>query len=356
MINLAIVPKVHKSIEYSSAYGSQHDNKYLKKIINKVFFKKKINAKIEYLDSKISRLLKFDISKFKNFNNYDAILFIGINDKGFNTALSNKDKQLFLWSFNQIEWINHPEKLKNFNIIFEQSERFKENYNIFNNKVFYTPLGFQEDRILKDNLHTEFDISFIGTLDRSRRNTNLFHRRDIILGLLKKGLSIVNFNGRFNTKVEEQLLEPLIKFPNFKLIKKFGDINDYKAGKYNLNIPFHELGSMKNLKINWGINMKDLENGNWLIHWDLWRCIGSRSNIITFDCPETRSLGLNNDNCSFYTFDTDNINGIVDEVYNIVKANNIKKIDDKCWKLNSYLTRWEFIATKINEHINESKL
>mgnify|MGYP001327753697 FL=1 len=352
MINLAIVPKIHKSIEYSSAYGSQHDYEYLKKTIKKIFLNKNINAKIIYLENFISKFLKLNLFNYNKLQKFDAVLFIGINEKGYETSLINKHKKLFLWSFNQLEWVNSPEKLKNFNIIFEQSERFQPKYNKFKNKVLYTPLGFQEDRPLVSINKSKYDICFIGTLDRSRRNTNLYHRRDILLGLLKKGLTVINFNGRHGSKVEKELLSSLTKYPNFKLIKEFGDINDYNSAKFNLNLPFHEMGSIENLSKNWGMTKNDLENGNWLIHWDLWRCIGSKSNIITFDCPETRSLGLNNDNCSFYTSNTDNITNLVEEVYKIIKQNIIKKVDDKCWNSNTFLKRWEFISSKIIENLN----
>tara|TARA_B100000989_G_scaffold221667_1_gene169389 strand:- start:9727 stop:10794 length:1068 start_codon:yes stop_codon:yes gene_type:complete len=353
MINLAIVPKIHKSIEYSSAFGSQHDHEYLSKIINKFFITKNMNAKIIYLDNFLSKFLKFNFINYNKLKNFDAILFIGINKKGYEFSLKNKNKKLYLWSFNQLEWINSPEKLKNFNIIFEQSERFHPKLNIYKNKVLYTPLGFQEDRPLISNDKSKFDICFIGTLDRSRRNTNLYHRRDILLGLLKKGLTVVNFNGRYKSRVEKQLLSSLIKYPNFKLVKEFGDINDYNNGRYNLNLPFHEMGSKENLSKNWGITKNDLENGNWLIHWDLWRCIGSRSNIITFDCVETRSLGLNNHNCSFYTSNTDNITQLVEEIHKIVKQNIVKKVDEKCWESNTFIKRWEFISAEIIRNIQE---
>ena len=61
-----------------------------------------------------------------------------------------------------------------------------------------------------------YDIVFNGTLDRSRRLTATEHRKDIILGLLKKGHTIINFNGRADKSVEKKLLDEL---KNIKILK-----------------------------------------------------------------------------------------------------------------------------------------
>ena len=52
----------------------------------------------------------------------------------------------YTWSFNQIEWINNRDILKNTKIIFEQSTRDLSKYHHKNNIVYYTPLGFQGDK------------------------------------------------------------------------------------------------------------------------------------------------------------------------------------------------------------------
>ena len=69
-----------------------------------------------------------------------------------------------------------------------------------------------------------YDIVFNGTLDRSRRLTATEHRKDIILGLLKKGHTIINFNGRADKSVEKKLLDELKKYKIFKVVNKFGNL------------------------------------------------------------------------------------------------------------------------------------
>ncbi len=118
-----------------------------------------------------------------------------------------------------------------------------------------------------------------------------------------------------------------------------------------MNLPFHELGSEENIKANWGMSRHELENGNWLINWDLFRCIGARSNMITFDCPETRALGLNEDNCHFYQGDTTHIEGMAKEIVKIVRTGAVKFITDDVWQKNTYQARWDFIIDKICNNV-----
>ena len=75
---------------------------------------------------------------------------------------------------------------------------------------------------------------------------------------------------------------------------------------------------------------KELEDSNWLNNWDIYRCIGAKSNIITYDCPEIKYLGLSENNCSFYKNDPSNIEGIIKEVSEIVNSNVHKKISNSC--------------------------
>ena len=224
------------------------------------------------------------------------------------------------------------------------------------NKVFYTPLAFQGNTRLKKISKTSYDVVFNGTLDRSRRLTAKTHRRDIILGLLEKGLSVINYNGRADKKYEHELLNDLKKYKNFKVVNKFGKPHHYNAGIFSLHLPFHELGSIEQIHSNWGMNRKELEDTNWLLNWDTFRCIGAKANIITFDCPEVRKIGLNESNCNFYKNDPENIEGIVNEVSNIVKGKNIKQIDKETWEKNTYLMRWNFILNQITKFKDVSKL
>ena len=339
---LAVVPKVSWHSQYAYAYGSQHDYFHTKYCLSKVCKDTDIKFKITYINSFL-----------KNYHKYNGVIFIGLTRPSMNFLQNKKNIHKYTWSFNQMEWVNENHIFANTDIIFEQSNRELRQFYNNKNKVFYTPLAFQGNFRIKEPNNTRYDIVFNGTLDRSRRLTAKTHRRDILLGLLEKGYSIINYNGRTNKHFEADLLKGLKRFSNFKVVNKFGNPKHYRVGKYALHLPFHELGSTEGIHLNWGMSRKELEDTNWLLNWDTYRCVGARSNIITFDCPEIRELGLNEDNCSFYKSDPENIKGIVEEVSDIIKSNKIKTIDQETWEKNTYLTRWGFIIDQIEKFRKE---
>lgn len=333
---LAIVPKVPWYDQYSYAYGSQHDYLHTRQCLKKITNEINLDFSITYTNTFL-----------KNFKKYDGVLFIGLNKNAMNFLKTNQTIDKFTWSFNQIEWVNNRDIFENTKIIFEQSSRNLKKYFFPNNKVIYTPLAFQGNIKNKKAKNTSYDIVFNGTLDRSRRLTSKTHRQDIMLGLLKKGYSVINYNGRSDKEVEKKLLKPLRKFNNFKIVNKFGNAKHYNHGKFSLHIPFHELGSEEGIYYDWGMSRKELEDTNWLNNWDIYRCIGAKSNIITFDCPELRDLGLSESNCSFYKNDPSNVEGIISEVSKIIDKNIIKNIDEDTWLGNTYMKRWQFIIDQI---------
>tara|TARA_B100000989_G_scaffold295854_1_gene277774 strand:+ start:2077 stop:3138 length:1062 start_codon:yes stop_codon:yes gene_type:complete len=353
MYKIAIIPKIHNKYEYSTAYGSQHHNLHIKSCLEKIIDKKKIYFEIIY-----SKNYFFKYFYLRYLLKFDGILFIGI-DKYSKQIINNNSKlDIFIWSFNQIEWANRESFLEKTDIIFEQSTRNIEKFNNKQKKIIYTPLAFQHEYNINystnyNNNIEKHDLVFIGTLDRSRRETAKNHRFDILEGLLKKKLTILLFNGRGESKIEKVLISKLKKYQNFTYIHSFGGPSDYRLGKYALNLPFHELGSLENININWGMTKQELENQIWLVHWDTFRCIGSKSNMITFDCKELRDLGLNENNCNFYRSDIENFNQIIEEIYFIVKSGKIKEMDNKTWEKNSYLSRWEMIIKNINSLIKK---
>ncbi len=339
-INLAIVPKVHWFHEYSRAYGSQHDFNHIKKCLNSYHL---IN---NYFNYKIIYINKF----VKNFDQFDAVLFLGSNAIVDNFLKSNKKIKKYLWAFNQFAWVNNPKIYDSTNIVFEQSNENIDNYKNKNN-VIKLPLGFQNTVSYLDNNKTVFDLVFNGTLDRELRLNQKFLRRDLLIELLKLDLKILNYNGRANKFIEKKLLSPLNKFKNFSIINRFGDGIEYNHAKYSLDIPFLNLGAKKNE--NWGMSEERIDNGIWLNHWDTFRAIGAKTNIITFDAPEIRKLGLSEDNVNFYKSDPLNIKKMAEEISNIVKNGAYKKIDHSTWKKNTYFNRWINILNNIYNDINK---
>ena len=97
----------------------------------------------------------------------------------------------------------------------------------------------------------------------------------------------------------------------------------------------------------YGMSWDELENSIWLNHWDIFRAIGSKCNIITFDSPSIKSLGLSDKSVHFYKSSPDNVKQMVDEIFEIIKSKEVKVVDLNTWNNNSYLSRWEFIINKI---------
>lgn len=334
---LAVVPKIGRFVEYSSAYGSQYDHRHVKRCL-----------KVATHDSLIDFSIVSEDRFFRTFNKFDGVFFLGVSSNALKFLSGSHNIDLFVWAFNQRTWTNSPETFGSVRIVFEQFANDLSSYQgLIPGSVIYTPLGFQSDRRNRRSSNPRFDIVFNGTLDRSRRSTAKLHRQEILLGLLERGFSVLNYNGRAKSSVERELLRPLKRHRNFKVINKFGEPSHYSHGRYSLNLPFHELGSTNTTPSEWGMPITELEHGNWLIHWDLFRNIGARSNLITFDCPQTRALGLSEAQCSFYRADTSNVESLIDEVTRILQSSQKKFISTATWTCNTYQSRWAFILGHI---------
>jgi len=340
---LAIVPKIKKRVEYTSAYGSHLDYTHIYKCLSIETFNKNIECKV------LNETQFFKINK-----EFDGVLFIGTSSRAQEFISTNTNINIFAWGCFIHTANNTPESLNNVDIVFEQSTNKYDKNKFPNSKVVFLPTGFQdysEQPIKKYN--PKYDIVFNGTLYRNRREKTKKYRVEILEGLLKKGLSVLNINGRAKTDTERKLLEPLKKYSNFHLLPKFGTIKHYHFGKYSLDLPF--LDTMTdNLEEYFGLSLPEIENGIWLNHWDIFRAIGAKANIITFDSPEVRNLGLNDENASFYKSSLDDISNLIEEISSIARKGNLKFIDYKVWSSNTYQSRWSQIITEIEEIINKN--
>ena len=165
--------------------------------------------------------------------------------------------------------------------------------------------------------------------------------------LLQHDISVVNYNGRSRKKDEKNLLSKLACYKNFKVINRFGDSKHYLHGMFSLDLPFLDTETGKHNEKKYGMNWNELENTIWLNHWDSFRCIGSKCNMITFDSPEIRELGLSDDNVNFYQSTPDRLESMAEEIIEIISRRKIKMIDHNTWHANTYNSRWDFIINKI---------
>ena len=346
MYKLLIISKVSNKEEYATGYGSQFDVKHLDLLIKNYLSK---NIKIKIIDYKINIFSNL-LLKYYSYV-FDGILFIGLSNQQLKNIHIFKDNDLYLWGFNWLTWINNKKDLSRFSIVFEQAFKDLSPYKNYNQKTFYMPLAFQHDRIVQ-NTKRIYQLAFFGTLNRDRRKNNKDYRFKILKGLLDRGISVVNFNGRSKMQSEMKYLDKLKNHNNFKVIHSFGEPEDYSCCEYVLNLPFHEYGEDENIK--WGMSIDEIENTNWLIHWETFKCIGTRSNFITHKCEANYDIGLNDQNCHLYDSTPNDPDKIIQEVEKIVKSNLSKRIDDKTWENNTYKRRMTTIISIIKDHINRN--
>ena len=333
---LAIVPKVKRSLEYSSAFGSQHDYKHINECLKSICFNISIDYQIIY-ESKF----------FRKFDNFDGVLFIGLSWKSIDFISKDSNIDIYTWTFNQCLWNEKPEVFNNTSIIFEQSTIDMSNFASKSTDFYFLPLAFQQDRFNSKYHKPKYDLVFNGTLFRNRRESSKYHRVEIIELLLKKNISIINYNGRSRKRDERDLLIKLKKYPNFKVKNIFGESKHYHHGVFSLDMPFLDTDTDSENEKKYGLSWKKLENSIWLNHWDIFRSIGSKCNIITFDSPSIRALGLCDENTHFYKSTPENLNKMADEISAIIETKRVKVIDNITWNNNSYMTRWEYIINKI---------
>ena len=336
MYKLAIVPKINRSLEYSSAYGSQHDFRHIAYCMDFVSF----NIDIQYQ-------IIYEESFLKVHDKFDGALFIGLSWKLVDFIAQEKNIDIYTWSFNQCVWNQTPEVFNNTSIVFEQSTLDMNQFSTNSTDLYTLPLAFQSDHYEPKYSNPKYDLVFNGTLFRDRRESSKNHRVEIIELLLKNNISIINYNGRSRKRDERELLSRLKKYTNFKVKNIFGEPKHYHYGLYSLDLPFLDTGADPENDKKFGISWNELENTIWLNHWDIFRAIGSKCNIITFDHPSTRSLGLSDETVHFYKSTPEKLNEMANEISTIIRSKKVKSITNNIWNDNSYLNRWEFMINKI---------
>ena len=337
MYKLAIVPKIKRSVEYSDAYGSQYDFKHIRKCLKLICSNISIDHQIIY-----------ESELFRKYTNYDGVLFVGLSWEAMHFISTTSNIDIYTWSFNQCVLNETPEVFNNTSIIFEQSTLNMAKLTYQSLDIYSLPLAFQLDNSLSYKYHRpKYDLVFNGTLYRNRREDSKYHRVQILELLLKKNISIINYNGRSRKKDEIELLQKLKKYPNFKVKNLFGKSKHYHNGFFSLDLPFLDTDTSAQNEKKYGMSWDELENSIWLNHWDIFRAIGSKCNIITFDSPSIKSLGLSDESVHFYKSSPDNVKQMADEIFEIIKSKEVKIVDLNTWNNNSYLSRWEFIINKI---------
>lgn len=333
MYRLAIVTKLD---QYD--FGAHHDRRHIHNCVNTICPQLEI---IPYITN--------ETWFGEHTTEYDGVIFIGLSDQGKLLISGKHQFDIFVWSNNQLEWANNPSLFDNTAIIFEQSNR-----KIKHKNLYHVPTGFQHDWPKKPSIQTTANVIYSGTLSRQGRKINPDYRIRVLHGLIENDISVVNYNGKSQNSQEAECIKKIGKSSKFTVINQWAEPHHYSHGYFCLNMPFHHLGI--NIDANWDMTRDELENTIWFHSWDIFKAIGGKANIITYNCSEMRDLGLDDKNCSFYEHSPSNVDLMLSDIIKIIKSNIHKTITDEIYSRHTYICRWRFIIDKINDWIKNKNI
>lgn len=323
-MKLVIVPKLTGN--YTNNFGSHMDQKCINLCLQNHNINYKILSECEFFNQEL---------------NFTDVIFVGLSGAVKNYIEKKHKLKVYIWSNNQYESFSNPNRYRNVDIIFEQSCKHK----FERNNVIYLPTAYQNYKtILKHPNNNLYDLIVNASLFRYRIYQPNY-RRDLIEALLDLGLKIKYYNGGYNKDHERRLVDTIKNHKNITFINSWAEPKDYVDSKFSLNLPFLCRGD--NYKKDWGIDHNLLDNDIWFHGWDIFRAIGAKANIITWESREMNYIGLNKTNCNFYLNPPENLKFMINEIYNIVKSNNIKRVDNECMLNNTYNNRWDTIIKEI---------
>lgn len=343
MNKIAIVPKMH-----DTSYGSQFDINDIKMCIGNI---KPKTLNISIIDP--YHKLGIDLSKF------DAVLFIGLDQyaKAY-IQTPPKGQKLFIWSNNHYDLVNNPSLFKNIDIRFEQS------VNTFpkvsgRGHVIYLTTGFQEySYTLPDEPpKKQYDVVFSGGLNRTSRTIEPLYRVKILQSIMDAGFTVANYNARPATQreIEDRYLSQLSSNKTkFTHIDRWANKEDLQTGKFVLNMPFPHLGN--NADAEWGMTYFEKECTIWYHTWDIFRSIGADTNIITYAAEPLNKLGISDSQVHYYTKTPQDIGTMTNQIIDIIKTMQTKKLLKSTIDNNSYTNRWGTIIKNIELYMPNKEL
>lgn len=332
--------------------ADEHDFKFTKKVLKKLE------------DKYASIFLKFDkASSYKKYLNWNPnyIIFLGFDPisieikKFFSSSkfaiwakcYSSSIKYEFMKFYDEVDFI--------FDSCYLNILSKKKNY-------FYLPTAIHDDfeynffkktyiSLYKNNLISQVkkaDILFSGS-PRFNRKDN--YRQELINILIKK-----------NIKVLICAPKKLWEKSNFKVDKKFQKNLFYSNHNYWATREMYENSNFV-LDLPWlDTIIPELEerfDPQFALGWNIFRSGFHGSNIISYDCQMNKNIGLDESNCNFYTSNINKLSILADEIEHIIKTVDKNEIEYKKLKIknlftkkHTYLSRWNFIISKLIESKN----
>ncbi len=328
--------------------ADEHDFYLNKKILEKL--------QIDYKLTSIKIDLALNYEKYLNWRP-DFVIFLGFDPINLKIKNSFLNSKFALWakcysSSKKNEFKKFYEEL---DFIFDSCYlnilKEKKNY-------FYLPTAIHDNfkyKFFKQiylscyqktllNQVNKVDVIFSGSprfnrKDNYRQNLiNLLIKRDIkvLICAPKKLWKKSNFN--IDKNFEKNLF-----FSNHNY---WATSEIYEKSKFVLDLPWLDTIIPE---------LEEKFDPQFALGWNVFRSGFHGSNLISYDCDMNRNIGLNETNCSFYKSSINDLPKLADEIEQIIKNVDKKKIEYKKLKIkknftenHTYFHRWNFIISKLS--------
>lgn len=293
-----------------------------------------------------------------NGSHYGGFLFIGTDSftLDFITHVSQEDA-IFIWAKGyeltiDPMWSESMGKVK----LFFNSAYYGSVEEPYHRNTHYLPTAFHHvwpqswrERLAEiTNLRvdmTSFDLVFSGSDRCTRRD---MYRQRLLNKLVQRGFKICVAAPRWAWNREHQTskAEQVALHPSIRLLGNWGTPKVFSRAKCVLDLPW--LDSVFSPPHD-GVN-----NSVWALGWNIFRAGAYGANVLTYDCPANRHLGLNEENCLFYQTGIENLDALADEIYKIV-ANLDKsasetrraRVKNLFHAQHRYIDRWDYMCREI---------
>jgi len=301
----------------------------------------------------------FDVQHVQNIRNFDGIaaIFRGTGGIFYSFLRDKKNVPIFVYGNLYGESLTENKGLLEIpKIVFDMSYKSGIEFPV-NKNTIYLPRGFYHD--WKDEYRkkdVEFsqsvDLLFSGT-DRIWRGDNYRQRlMNLLCPYIKVGIASDRFywmrkNRDRSPRVNMDRRTRFIKPP------RYANSHMYNAAKFVLDLPWLDTNYQKYPKKHGNPNNQVV-----MLGWNIFRAASAGANIITYDCPANRLLGLKYENCEYYKNNVINLEAIAEEIIKIVNSYdpsirdyNIKAVKKLFHEKHTYQQRWKFITDKVKEYL-----
>jgi len=343
-MNIIVVLKMTGTGCDPNSYGSHYDPEHTKQcILSSEYFGVDDNL---HIANHAPGTNNYYVDVLNNNTDIDTIIFGTMNREILSFIVNNRKYKVYTW-FNG-HWDFPSTELSTDGFMQFVSAGFEQSNIVPNHeRLYHLPTGFQHD-VQIDRIIPEFHVTFSGTFFRNKRQISPHYRFDVLQYLLEHGLSVLVFDGKADNPEEKYYIDRLKSIgKNFEVVNSWASPSDYHRGYYALHFPFHYSGGNDK-----GIGTVAYENTVWFHNWDIFRILGSGCNLVTYDCVELRGLGLNDDNCLFYKNNPLNVNGMCEDIFDLVLSETRKQIPVEVSSKHSYANRWNFILSKVSKNEN----